>query len=360
MRGMLAALTLSAMASLASLASIAEAAAGDRIDERLQTVRQQDWNVEVVNDELNYPWDMEAAGDQLVITEAAGNIVIMHQGQLQRYAITTSDPIVNEGGGGLMGMALAKDFSQSGNAWLYHTYRSSSGLTNKIIQAHFDGKQWQETKVILSGIPGHRLYNGGRIAIGPDGYLYATTGWTENEDHPQDIQSLAGKVLRMTLDGKVPRDNPIAGSLVYSWGHRNPQGLAWNKRGELFATEHGQIAHDEVNIIKPSSNYGWPVIQGDEKRAGMVAAWLNSGSQTWAPSGTTFAGENLLVAALGAKGLYVFDDKQKKLRQVFSSGERLRDVYATPNAIYVITTNRSPRSEGPSADRLLKLTLKKT
>ncbi|EAO5455668.1 sorbosone dehydrogenase family protein [Salmonella enterica] len=355
MKGLLVALSLSAIIALASLA---DAIAEDQIDERLQSVRQQDWNVEVVNDQLNYPWDIEATDDQLIITEAAGNIVMLHQGQLQRYTVKTSNPIINEGGGGLMGMALAKDFTHNGNAWLYHTYLSNSGLTNKIIQVHFDGKQWQETKVILSGIPGHHLYNGGRIAIGPDGYLYATTGWTENEDRPQDMQCLAGKVLRMTLDGQVPQDNPITGSLVYSRGHRNPQGLAWNQRGELFATEHSQIAHDEVNIITPSSNYGWPIIQGDEKRAGMKTAWLNSGSRTWAPSGATFAGDNLLVATLGAKGLYMFDKKQQNLRQIFSSGDRLRDVLATGNAIYVITTNRSPRSEGPSADKLLKLTLR--
>lgn len=355
MKGLLLALSLSATAVLVPLA---EATTEDQIDERLQSVRQQDWNVDVISDQLNYPWNIEAAGYHLIITEAAGNIVMLHQGQFQRYAVKTSDPIVNEGGGGLMGMALAKDFAQSGNAWLYHTYRSNSGLTNKIIEVNFDGKQWQETKVILSGIPGHRLYNGGRIAIGPDGYLYATTGWTENEDRPQDMQSLAGKVLRMTPDGKVPQDNPIAGSLVYSWGHRNPQGLAWNQRGELFAIEHGQIAHDEVNIITPRSNYGWPIIQGDERRAGMKTAWLNSGSQTWAPSGATFAGNNLLVAALGAKGLYVFDNQQRDLRLIFSSGDRLRDVLVTDNAIYVITTNRSPRSEGPSADKLLKLTLR--
>jgi glucose/arabinose dehydrogenase len=169
---------------------------------------------------------------------------------------------------------------------------------------------------------------------------------------------VAGKVLRLTLDGQPPSDNPIAGSLVYSWGHRNPQGLAWHQRGELFAIEHGQLAHDEVNLITPSSNYGWPMIQGDEKRVGMKAAWLNSGSQTWAPSGATFVGDNLLVVALAPKGLYVFDKKQKNLRQIFSSGDRLRDVLTVGNAIYVITTNRSPRADGPSADKLLKLTLR--
>ena len=133
---------------------------------------------------------------------------MLEQGQFPRYIVKTLDPIVNEGGGGPIGMELAKDFAQSGNA----------GLTNKIIEVHFDGQQWHETKVILTGIPGHRLYNGGRIAIGVDGYLYAITGWTENEDRPQDIQSLADKELRMTLDGKVPQDNLTAGSLIYQLG----------------------------------------------------------------------------------------------------------------------------------------------
>ncbi|MBP2170769.1 glucose/arabinose dehydrogenase [Erwinia toletana] len=356
MKALLIALSISVCATLAP---VSESVAEDKTDEdRLQSVSGDDWKVEIISDSLNYPWDIEAAGDQLILTEAAGNIVMLHQGELQRYVVKTSDPVVNEGGSGLLGMALAKDFTKSGVAWLYHTYRSDSGLTNKVIKVHFDGRQWQETGVLLAGIPGHRLYNGGRIAIGPDGFLYVTTGWTEDEQRPQDIQNLAGKVLRMTLDGKQPQDNPIPGSLVYSLGHRNPQGLAWNQRGELFITEHGQNAHDEINLVTPRSNYGWPEIQGDEERAGMKTAWLNSGSQTWAPSGATFAGDNLLVAALGAKGLYMFDKTKKNLRQIFSSGDRLRDVITAGNDIYVITTNRSPRAEGPSADRLIKLTLK--
>lgn len=315
----------------------------------------RDWSVEVVTEDLNYPWDIVRTGDRIILTEAAGNIVMIENGQLHRYAVQTSDPIVNEGGGGLLGIALAPDFPTSGLAYLYHSYRSGAGLTNKVIQARFDGQSWRETRVLLAGIPGHRLYNGGRIAIGPDGHLYVTTGWTENRQRPQDLGSLAGKILRMTLDGQVPSDNPFAGSYVYSYGHRNPQGLAWNDAGELFAAEHGQSARDEINLIKPGANYGWPVIDGDAKREGMETAWLHSGGNTWAPSGLAFSGGELLVAALGQRGLLVYDEAAGTLRPVFNSGDRLRQVLPAGQDLYVITTNRSPRAEGPSQDRLLRL-----
>jgi glucose/arabinose dehydrogenase len=257
-------------------------------------------------------------------------------------------------------MALSEDFETSSFAYLYHSYRSGSGLANKVIQARFTGDSWQETRVLLAGIPGHRLYNGGRIAIGSDGHLYVTTGWTENGRLPQDLASLAGKILRMTQSGQVPKDNPFEGSYVYSYGHRNPQGLAWNDAGELFVAEHGQIGHDEINLIRPGANYGWPLISGDQRRDGMETPVLDSGSQTWAPSGAAFAGKELLVTALAARGLYSFDPAAGTLNLVFTSGDRLRDVMPVGTDLYVITTNSSPRAQGPSkGDRLLKLSPKR-
>lgn len=318
-----------------------------------------DWQVAVVTDDLSYPWDIDRTGNVIVLTEAAGNIVMIEDGRLKRYAVQTSDPVVHDGGSGLLGMALAEDFQTSGLAYLYHSYRSPFGLTNKVIQVRFDGESWRETRVLLAGIPGHRLYNGGRIAIGPDGHLYVTTGWTENGELPQDLGSLAGKILRMTRDGQVPKDNPFAGSYVYSYGHRNPQGLAWSDAGALFVAEHGQAGRDEINLIRPGANYGWPLVSGDEKRAGMESPVLHSGNDTWAPSGAAFAGTELLVTALAARGLYAFDPAAGTLKPVFTSGERLRDVMPVGRDLYVITTNRSPRAQGPSQDRLLRLSPKR-
>jgi glucose/arabinose dehydrogenase len=322
----------------------------------LQARVSRDWSVTVVSDDLSYPWDIVRTGGRLVITEAAGSIVIVEGGKLTRYRLETSDAVVHDGGGGLLGIALAQDFANSGRAFLYHSYRIAGELNNKVIEARFDGNAWREVRVLLDKIPGHRLYNGGRLAIGPDNHLYVTTGWTENRDLPQDFRSFAGKILRMTTDGNVPADNPLAGSLVYSFGHRNPQGLAWSKTGELFVAEHGQSGNDEINIVTRGGNYGWPIIEGGERRDGMQTPFVNSGRETWAPSGVAFAGDDLLVTALAARGLYVLDRASRSLRSVFSSGDRLRAVLPVGDEVYVVTTNRSPRAQEPArGDRLLKL-----
>jgi glucose/arabinose dehydrogenase len=314
-----------------------------------------DWSVVVVSDELDYPWHIARSEGQFILTEKAGNIVVLERGRMRRYRLETSQPLTDEGGSGLLGMALSKDFRESGIVYLFHSYRSGSGLSNRVIRARFDGTSWREIGILVDGIPGHRLYNGGRIAIGPDGHLYVTTGWTENREWPQRVDSLAGKILRVTLDGRVPEDNPFKGSPVYSLGHRNPQGLAWNAAGELFVAEHGQTALDEVNLVRPGANYGWPAVSGDETRRGTEPPFLHSGRATWAPSGIAFAGSELLMTALQARGLHVLDGKSKRLSLVFTSNERLRDVHVSGQDLYVITTSRSPRAEGPSRDRLLRL-----
>ena len=325
----------------------------------IRRMTTQHWSMEIVTDDLSYPWDLKRVGDQLIITEASGNIVMVKDRRIQRYSVTTSDRIVHDGGSGLLGMALPEDFETSGLAYLYHSYRSRSGLMNKVIEAQFDGKSWRETRVLLDGIPGHQLYNGGRLAIGPDGHLYVTTGWTERRELPQDLRSLAGKILRITRDGQVPAGNPFAGSYVYSYGHRNPQGLAWDRDGKFFVAEHGQIGRDEINLIRPGANYGWPLVSGDEERVGMEPPLLQSGSETWAPAGIAFAGTELLVTALRGRGLYVFNEPAKALQLVFTSGDRFRDVLPAGEFLYLITTNRSPRAQGPSAgDKLLRLSRK--
>jgi glucose/arabinose dehydrogenase len=313
------------------------------------------WTSTVVAEGLDYPWDIVLGGERLILTEKAGSVVTVAGGELQRHTLETSHPLRTEGGAGLLGIALAPDFASSGRAFFYYSYVASSGPANRVVSAVFDGGAWRETGILIDGIPGHRLYNGGRIAIGPDGHLYVTTGWTENYDLPQDPDSMAGKILRVTLDGAVPADNPFPGSKVYSYGHRNPQGLAWSPAGELFVSEHGQSALDEINRVEPGGNYGWPEIQGDETRDGMKAPFAHSGRSTWAQSGIAFAGEELLVAALQGKGLYVLDGANRSLKPVFETGERYRQVLPVGSDLFVITTNRSPRGQGASNDSLIRL-----
>lgn len=313
----------------------------------------QDWRAETVIEGLNYPWDIVADGPRFIITEKSGQIAIVEGQHLRRTPIQTSDPLRTDGGAGLMGIALAPDFAATGRAFLYYSY-DDNGPLNRIVAAQFDGETWRETAILIDAIPGHRLYNGGRIAIGPDGHLYATTGWTENRDRPQDPTSLAGKTLRVALDGSIPADNPVPGLPLWSLGHRNPQGLAFSPAGELFVAEHGQSALDEVNLIHPGANYGWPLVQGDQTLAGTEPPFTHSGSTTWAPSGAAFAGDRLLVAGLRG-GLLALDRDARRMVRVADTGDRLRQVLPVGADIYVITTNRSPRGAGPSQDRLIRL-----
>lgn len=318
--------------------------------------RATTWQHEVVHDALIYPWDIQRAGDRLFVTEAAGHVVTLDAGGSRRDRVQTSVPVARDGGSGLLGMALAPGFERSGIAYLYHTYRQGDALRNRVIEVrHADGR-WRETRVLLDGIPGHRLYNGGRLAIGPDGHLYVTTGWAHDAAAAQDLQSLAGKVLRLRLDGGVPADNPFADSPVWSTGHRNPQGLAWHPDGRLFVVEHGESGHDEINLVRRGANHGWPDVTGDQRRAGVTPPVLHSGGRTWAPSGAAFVGRQLMIAALADRSLLAFDPASGTLQKVYGGGDRLRALLPVGDAVYVITTNTSPRASRPGGpDKLLKL-----
>ncbi|RBW68661.1 sorbosone dehydrogenase family protein [Bacillus taeanensis] len=314
----------------------------------------EDWEMEVLADKLTYPWDLHVMDNFIVIPEVIGNMIVIQDGQLERYEVQTSDPIVQDGGSGLLGMGLAEDFQESGIAYIYYSYRSDSGLENKVVQVVYDGDSWKETDILVDGIPGHQLYNGGRMAIGPDGYLYVATGWAHVEEYAQDLDSLGGKILRMNLDGSIPEDNPFRDSYVYSYGHRNPQGLAWNDDGTiLYSSEHGSSGQDEINIIEPGNNYGWPEITGDEEQEGITRPVLHSGNETWAPSGIAFYEDHLLVTGLKGQSLYVYNKSAGSLDPIFSSNERLRNVFPYEGDLYLITTNTSPRADNPGDnDRL--------
>lgn len=309
---------------------------------------------ETVLSDLDYPWDIEAHGGAVYITEKAGTLGIFDGQAFTRLPVETSVPVLNDRGGGLLGLALRPDFAETGRVVLYQHYGTRQDRQNRVIEAERHEGGWRETRVLLDGIPGHPLYNGGRVAFGPDGMLYVTTGWTENRQRPQNLESLAGKILRLTPDGAIPEDNPFPGSPVWSLGHRNPQGLAWDGSGQLHAAEHGQSGHDEVNRIDRGGNYGWPAIQGDETAEGMRSPLAHSGGRTWAPSGLAWDGNRLLLAGLRAQGiLHIGADGT--VTEAFPVGERIRDVLVVDGSVYAITTNRSPRRDGASRDRLIRL-----
>jgi glucose/arabinose dehydrogenase len=229
-----------------------------------------------------------------------------------------------------------------------------------------------DPRVIIANIPGGSIHNGGRIAFGPDGKLYVTTGDASSPDSAQDLASLAGKILRLNADGTVPSDNPFPNSPVYSYGHRNPQGLAWQPgTNQLYATEHGSSAHDEVNRIMPGGNYGWPTAQGNTgQREGFIPPVLESGANdTWAPSGATFVTGttfpqwqgSLLFAGLRSTTLWQLTipaSGTPRLTPVLEDTYgRLRLVREGPDgAIYGLTSNQDGRgSPTGTDDRVIRL-----
>jgi len=312
------------------------------------------FSAETVLTDLDYPWDIEAHAGKVYITEKAGTLGVFDGNDFKRLPVTTSEPILNHRGGGLLGLALRPDFETSGRVVLYQHYGTPDARFNRVIEAERHPDGWRETRVLIDGIPGHPLYNGGRVAFGPDGMLYVTTGWTENRQRPQDRQSLAGKILRLTPDGGIPQDNPFPGSPVWSLGHRNPQGLAWDASGQLFAAEHGQSGYDEVNRIERGGNYGWPLVQGDEVEEGLEPPLVHSGRVTWAPSGLTWGGDHLLLAGLRANGVLGIGT-DGSVSEAYPVGERIRDVLVMDGTVLAITTNRSPRRDRASRDYLIRL-----
>jgi len=254
--------------------------------------------------------------------------------------------------------------------YVVHTYEENDQLFNRVIRLIVNNLSARIDTTLIDRIPGGRIHNGGRIKIGPDNKLYITTGDAGNSLLSQDVNSLAGKILRIELDGSIPEDNPYSNSPIYCIGLRNPQGLAWNSNNNLYATDHGSSAHDEINLILPGANYGWPLVQGNESsnEINVQIPIIQSGEETWAPSGLAFAnegpwqgsliaaclrGEQLLVAELNGNGRRILNT----IEQLKNQYGRLRDIIqAKDGTIYISTSNMDGRGSMLSGgDKIIKL-----
>lgn len=309
---------------------------------------------------LNIPWTINKNGSLFFLSQREGSVIQIDGdlGLVKVQDVKVSKDIFHEGEGGFLGFTLAPDFEKSKMAYAFHTYQKDGKTLNRIVSLKLQNDTWQEDKVLLEGIPGGAVNSGGRIKIGPDGMLYATTGDIGKSDNSQNLDSLAGKILRMTVSGEVPTDNPYKNSYIYSYGHRNPQGLAWDNEGNLYSSEHGESGHDEINLIQAGKNYGWPVIQGDEEAEGMMKPILQSGDNTWAPSGMAFNNGKLYVASLAGKKLFTYDVASKQFEEFYGDAGRLRDVLIDHNELFTITSNRDKRGKPTDKDdRLIHLSL---
>ena len=298
---------------------------------------------------LEIPWELDfLPNGDIIFTERPGRIrLIDAKSGLLPQPLLVIPEVAHEGEGGLLGIALHPDFSRNRFVYVYYTYRNGGNLANQVARYRMQDRQLTDRKLIIGNSPGAGIHDGGRIKFGPDRLLYITTGDAADSDNAQDKNSLAGKILRLRDDGTVPADNPFPGSPVYSLGHRNPQGLAWDRQGRLWATEHGSSATDEVNLIRPGRNYGWPVIRGHEGAEGLERPVIHSGEDTWAPSGAAVLGDSLFFAGLRGQSLYELplNGQPPKLhRHLNKEFGRLRNVAAGPdNLLYILTNNRDGR-----------------
>ena len=312
---------------------------------------------EVLATKLEIPWSINKLEDIFYLSERRGTITKVDSGEQTRQKVMLEKPLSLASEAGLLGLVLAPDFEETGRAFGYYTYEDN-GQFNRIIELILADDQWRETKVLLDQIPSGNFHHGGRLAIGPDGKLYATAGDASEPELAQNLESLGGKILRLNLDGSVPEDNPFDGSYVYSYGHRNPQGLAWAEDGTMYASEHGPNAHDEINLIEAGRNYGWPKIIGDDSQEGLVTPLFQSGDETWAPSGLAAYDGKLYVATLRGNAVREFNLETKETREVVSGLGRIRDARVEGDQLYFISNNTDGRgTPQENDDKLYRMSL---
>jgi len=331
-------------------------------------------SVAVLATGLDNPRSIAFAGGDVLVAEKGGAIRVVRGGALLDEPLA----VLRAADGfsaGLLGIAAHPDFEGSPYVYAYHTYEEGGELFNKVLRLDAPGGRAAGSAVLVDAIPASRFSNGGAIAFGPDRMLYVGTGSVSDSlHHAQDAGSLAGKILRMDADGGAPPDNPSPGSRVYASGMRDPQGLAWDGDGRMYASDLGPSKNDEINAVRPGGNYGWPLYEcsdghppGYEAAAacfdpsiepGGLAVYGGQGGLQGLPNGS------LLMASTRASGLYRVDLGQEQAgaggagQQVVLGGlGRIRDVAVGPDGlVYVITSNTDGKGfPDASDDRLVRI-----
>ncbi|GAA1499612.1 PQQ-dependent sugar dehydrogenase [Dactylosporangium maewongense] len=341
---------------------------------------------------LDVPWGLTFLPDGSALVTERRTLRILRigpgraaNGSLTVTPVTKISEAVSDNEGGLLGIAASPRFAVDQTVYIYYT----TAVDNRVARLKFG----ERPKPIVTGIPRGGIHNGGRLEFGPDGYLYATTGEASRTDAAQQLDDLGGKILRMTTDGKPPPGNPFRGSLVWSYGHRNPEGLDWAADGTMYETEIGEAVWDELNIIVPGGNYGWPLVEG----MGTNPKYINP-VVTWHPevgvsADVAVVGDTAVVTCLRGQRVYLVGlDRSlqkeagsrppegggpdawgirwrpgggvpnKPVEALATKYGRLRTAVRAPDgSVWMTTSNRDGRNPGgPTADddRILRLALR--
>ncbi len=321
-------------------------------------------SVAILATNLDKPRAIAVHENRVFVTEKDGLIRVIEDRVLLESPLATFRT-VDAFDAGLLGMALHPDFSNNSLIYVYTTYQEDGQLWNKIVRITESNNKLQDAKTIIDRIPGSQFTNGGFLKFGPDNKLYAGTGTVSDASHlPQELGSLAGKILRLNDDGTVPDDNPWKGSPVYSLGHRNPQGMTWDSNGNMLVAELGPEKNDEINLVQPGRNYGWPEQEcsGNEKFENAVLCY----DPSIEPGGILFySGDRLdfespfIMASMRASNLYQLDFQEglSSQKSVLSGIGRVRDVVqGQDGSLYVITSNTDGKGFPDSMDdKLLRI-----
>ena len=308
---------------------------------------------------LTAPWSIA------FLPGEAALITLRDSGQVLLLSVTGAAPLTGPGAdalaattfhngeGGLLGVAVSPDVAQDHLVYLYRT----TAQGNEVVRAELDAMAGTlgDLQPVFAGIAAASYHNGGRIAFGPDGMLYVATGDAGATGRSQDPSSPGGKILRLTPDGAPAPGNPTEGSPVWSMGHRNVQGLGWDASGRMFASEFGQNTWDELNVITPGANYGWPVVEGSAGVAGMTDPLVVWGTDSASPSGIAVTDRAVYLAALRGERLWVVPFAGAGLGQATAVlvGQlgRLRDVVVGPDgALWILTNNTDGRGSPRAGD----------
>ena len=320
--------------------------------------------VSILAENLDKPRAIAVSNDRIFVTEKDGLIRVVQDGNLLESPLATFRT-VNVFDGGLLGIALHPNFSDNHYIYVFLTYEEDGNLWNKILRITESENKLQDTETIFDKIPGSLFTNGGFIKFGPDRKLYVGTGTVSDASHlPQDLNSLSGKILRLNDDGTIPDDNPFSNSPVYSLGHRDPQGMTWDDNGNMFEAEFGPEKNDEINVIKPGKNYGWPEQQcsGD----GNFEAAILCYDPSIEPGGILFySGDKLnfdfpfIMTSMRYSNLYQIDFEKglSSQKSILSGIGRIRDVVeGSDGSLYVITSNTDGKGFPDSTDdKLLRI-----
>lgn len=336
--------------------------------QNLPVERAQDYpRVFTIAQNLDTPWGIAFLPDgDMLVTERKGTILLVDQDVKEApKQIAIVNEVREEGEGGLLGIALHPLFESNNFVYLYYTYSNNGVNTlNRVVRMIYRNNTLSNEVTILDEIPGASNHNGGRIKFGPDNYLYVTTGDAQEPSLAQSRESLAGKILRITDEGEAAPNNPYD-NRTFSYGHRNPQGIAWDSGGQLWSSEHGPSGgiygrgNDEVNKIELGRNYGWPEIQGDEERVGMIRPFVHSGrNSTWAPGGIAAHNSYVYFTGLRGTGLFRVDTTNSQIEEFFDNEYgRIREVIVGPDSmLYITTSNRDGRGlPSENDDKIIRI-----